>query len=122
MRKVAETLIQKTHVTLSTALKPLKRALLGQGSMMRFFHLIREAALEGDVETLRRIHVLLLNTMPHFWQGRYEKQLQLILLCRFCLAHGRQRDRVYHELVPLLHDYAHELTREISIFLAEANQ
>lgn len=86
--------------------------------MLRIFRTIRAAALAGDVEALRRTHSLLLHTAPPFWQGRYQKQWQLVLLCRICLTHGKQRLDAYHSLLPLLLDPAHELTREITLFLS----
>ncbi len=120
MRQSAENMISNTHIATCKAIKPIKRAILGEGSMMRTFRLIQEAAVGGDRETLQRIHLLLMNTMPPFWQGRHEKQIQLILLCRFCLGTREERNIIYHELLTHLHDYAHELTREITAFLANA--
>ena len=82
--------------------------------MMTLFESIKAAQATGNKNEIRRVRALLCNTMPDFWSPRYSKYHQLILLCDYYLAiTPRRRTVVYHELVPLLHDDAHELTGRI---------
>jgi hypothetical protein len=116
--QTAENLIRATHIKAVRTLKPLKRAILGEGSMIRAFYNIRYAYTVAGAAELRRIQRILVSTRPNFWSPRWEKYKQLILLCEVCLTTGAERTYAYHQLLPLLHDESHELTREITLFLS----
>lgn len=95
-------------------LKPAKRSLVGTGKMMRTFHTIRAAKERQDYVAIQAILDGLLNSTPYMWSNRYGKHVQLVALCRYLLAENSfTKTRTYYDLLPLLHDETHELTREI---------
>ena len=96
-------------------LKPMKRSVTGTGAMMATFHTIRAAAEREDLITLQAAYDgMLARGAPYMWTARYEKHIQLVALCRFLLAADPQeKTRAYYDLLALLHDESHELTREI---------
>jgi len=96
-------------------LKPMKRSVTGTGTMMATFHTIRAAAERGDTLTLKAAYDgMRARGAPYMWTARYEKHVQLVALCRYLLAVIPQdKTRAYYDLLALLHDESHELTREI---------
>lgn len=96
-------------------LKPMKRSVTGTGAMMATFHTIKDAAKRKDLITLEAAYDgMRTKGAPYMWSPRYEKHVQLVALCRFLLAVTPQdKTRAYYDLLALLHDESHELTREI---------
>jgi hypothetical protein len=111
--------IETVHVKTATLLKPIK-CIFGRGRMIQIYEGILAATEMNDRVSVRAIWYKLLACEPPFWSPHYTKHMQLTLFCKYCLATDEKIKAVlYSELLWLLTDDAHELTRRMRAYLED---
>lgn len=105
------------HNSLAAKVKSFKRLFIKRGLMMRTFDYINYLHQKGYYSEIRRMMSDLYKDLPHLWQPRYGKYIDLIKYCQFLESYHRRKSDtegiiLAKELIGSL-DMGHELGNAI---------